>query len=132
MLVAAFNGGFRLSTGAGGFFSYGQVGARLRDGLGSIVTYADGSTDIGAWNQEVPAPGRQVVSVRQNLKLLIDHGTAGSDIGLPHVLGRDAGRRDRPGPLSAGDHLRRASDLGRRRAPDGGATRTGVAGRAAS
>ena len=26
LLVAAFNGGFRLSTGAGGFFSYGQVG----------------------------------------------------------------------------------------------------------
>jgi len=76
LLVAAFNGGFRLSTGAGGFFSYGRVGARLFDGLGSIVTYADGFTDIGAWNQEVPAPGRQVVSVRQNLKLLIDHGSA--------------------------------------------------------
>ena len=81
LLVSAFNGGFKLSTGAGGFFSYGQVRARLRDGLGSIVTYADGSTDIGTWNQEVPAPGRQVVSVRQNLMLLIDHGTPAPTLG---------------------------------------------------
>jgi hypothetical protein len=79
-LVAAFNGGFRLSTGAGGFFSYGRVGDPLRDGLASIVTYSDGTTDVGSWNQEVPAPGKHVVSVRQNLTPLIDHGAAASGI----------------------------------------------------
>jgi hypothetical protein len=33
-VVAAFNGGFRFSTDAGGFMSDGRVGAPLRDGLG--------------------------------------------------------------------------------------------------
>lgn len=79
-LVAAFNGGFRLSVGAGGFISYGRAGAALRDGLGSVVTYADGTTDIGAWHHGVPVPGHAVVSVRQNLPLLVDHGQAASTL----------------------------------------------------
>jgi hypothetical protein len=73
-LAAAFNGGFKLDTGAGGFLSYGRVAAPLRDGLASIVTYADGHTEIGAWHQGLPAPGQTFVSVRQNLNLLVDHG----------------------------------------------------------
>lgn len=76
-VVAAFNGGFKLSVGAGGFESYGRVASPLQPGLGSIVTYSDGYTDIGAWNQAasgVPAQGKRVVSVRQNLHLLIDGG----------------------------------------------------------
>jgi hypothetical protein len=73
-VIAAFNGGFRLSTDAGGFESFGRVAVPLRAGLGSIVTYTDGTTDIGAWRREVPAPGKRVASVRQNLPLLIDHG----------------------------------------------------------
>ena len=40
-LVAAFNGGFRFSTGAGGFESYGRVGAPVGNGLASIVTYVE-------------------------------------------------------------------------------------------
>ena len=75
-LVAAFNGGFRLSVGAGGFMSYGRTAVPLCDGLGSVVTYAGGTTDVGAWRQEVPAPGRTVASVRQNLPLLVDLGRA--------------------------------------------------------
>lgn len=76
LLVAAFNGAFKFSTGAGGFMSFGRVGAPLRDGLGSIVTYSDGHTDIGSWHRELPAAGHPVVSVRQNLTLLIDQGRA--------------------------------------------------------
>jgi hypothetical protein len=72
-LLAAFNGGFRFSTGTGGFMSYGRVAVPLRSGLGSVVTYADGSTDVGTWGREVPARGRAVVSVRQNLPLVIDN-----------------------------------------------------------
>lgn len=70
-LVAGFNGGFKLNTGSGGFFSDGRVGMPLRKGLGSIVTYSDGFTDIGSWRQSVPAAGKHVSSVRQNLTLLI-------------------------------------------------------------
>jgi hypothetical protein len=73
-VVAAFNGGFRLSTGAGGFVSYGRVGSPLRTGVGSIVTYRDGRTDIGAWNEGVPAAGVAIASVRQNLPLLVNGG----------------------------------------------------------
>jgi hypothetical protein len=80
-LVAAFNGGFKFSTGAGGFMSAGRVAVPLRDGLASIVTYADGSTDIGSWRREVPAPGRSVASVRQNLTLLIDRGQPAASLG---------------------------------------------------
>jgi hypothetical protein len=80
-LVAAFNGGFKLDVGAGGFQSFGRVGSPLSDGLGSVVTYADGSTDIGSWRQGVPAPGRSVVSVRQNLHLLIDGGRPAATLG---------------------------------------------------
>jgi hypothetical protein len=90
-LVAAFNGGFKLSTGAGGFVSYGRVGVPLRSGLGSIVTYANGMTDIGSWHAEVPAPGRSVVSVRQNLTLLIDNGHAAPSAGCDSCWGATLG-----------------------------------------
>jgi hypothetical protein len=90
-LAAAFNGGFRLSTGAGGFEAYGRVGAPLQNGLGSIVTYSDGTTDVGSWHGEVPAPGKQVVSVRQNLSLLIDHGSASSNAGCDSCWGATLG-----------------------------------------
>jgi hypothetical protein len=53
-----------LDVDAGGFVSRGRVAVPLRDGLGSIVTYANGQTDIG----------RPAASVRQNLSLLIENG----------------------------------------------------------
>lgn len=90
-LAAAFNGGFKLDVGAGGFESYGRVAAPLRAGLGSIVTYSDGSTDIGSWHQEVPASGRQPASVRQNLTLLIDHGTPARSAGCDSCWGATLG-----------------------------------------
>lgn len=80
-ILAAFNGGFRLDIGAGGFESYGRVAVPMRAGLGSIVTYADGTTNIGAWRGVVPAAGKRVVSVRQNLTLLIDHGRGAPTLG---------------------------------------------------
>jgi hypothetical protein len=73
-LILGFNGGFKFSTGAGGFVSFGRTAVAPSAGLGSIVTYRDGRTQIGAWDQGVPAPGRAIASVRQNLHLLIDHG----------------------------------------------------------
>jgi hypothetical protein len=80
-VLAAFNGGFRFSTGSGGFESYGRTAIAVRPGLGSVVTYTDGTTDIGAWGSEVPRPGLKVASVRQNLPLLIDHGRAAANTG---------------------------------------------------
>lgn len=91
LVVSAFNGGFKLVTGAGGFESYGRVGFPLRAGLGSVVTYSDGFTDIGAWRADVPAPGQHVVSVRQNLQLLIDAGRSSGNVGCQLCWGPTLG-----------------------------------------
>src|SRR5205807_5335177 len=62
-----------------------------RDGLGSIVIYAGGNTDIGTWHRELPPSGRRVVSVRQNLQLLIDHGSAAPTLGCLSCWGATLG-----------------------------------------
>ncbi len=101
-LVAAFNGGFKFSTGAGGFVSYGRVAVPLSNGLGSIVTYASGLTDIGSWHSEVPAPGMPIASVRQNLTLLIDHGIAASSSGCDSCWGATLGGVSAPARSALG------------------------------
>ncbi len=73
-VVAAFNGGFKFGTGVVGWMSDGRVALPLRGGRGSIVTYRDGTTAIGAWDEGVPAPGRPLRSVLQNVSLLVDRG----------------------------------------------------------
>jgi len=73
-VVAAFNGGFKLTYANVGFMSGGRVAARLRPGLASIVTYRDGSTNIGTWGAGVPSLAKRVFSVLQNQQLLVDHG----------------------------------------------------------
>jgi hypothetical protein len=75
-VLAAFNGGFKLSYGSGGFQADGRAAVALTAGLGSIVTYSNGTTDIGAWQEGVPASGLRVASVLQNLHLLVEHGIA--------------------------------------------------------
>jgi len=79
-LVSAFNGGFKLDTGSGGFQLGGRTAVALSPGLGSIVTYASGRTDVGAWQDGVPAPGQPIVSVRQNLHLLVSGGHPAADL----------------------------------------------------
>jgi hypothetical protein len=53
--------------------SGGRVAVPLAAGRGSIVTYRNGTTEIGAWHRGVPARGLQIASVLQNLHLLVDH-----------------------------------------------------------
>ena len=79
-LIAAFNGGFKLSYAGVGFQSGSHVAAPLRSGLASIVTYTDGTTNIGRWNAGVPSAQKRVFSVLQNESLLIDHGVAASTV----------------------------------------------------
>jgi len=73
-VVAGFNGGFKLDYGSVGFMADGRVAVGLGRGLGSIVTYSDGTTEIGAWHRGVPAPGRPVVAALQNMRLLVAAG----------------------------------------------------------
>jgi hypothetical protein len=80
VVVAAFNSAFRESYGAGGFLEGGRIGWPLRRGKASVVIYRDGAADIGRWQEGVPAPGRPVEAVRQNLALLIDGGRIASTV----------------------------------------------------
>jgi hypothetical protein len=101
-LIAAFNGGFRLDTNAGGFVSYGRVAAPLRAGLGSIVTYANGVTQIGSWKREVSAAGGRIASVRQNLPLLVDHRRAAASVGCLDCWGASLGGVSQPARSALG------------------------------
>ena len=72
-LVAAFNGGFLLKDSHGGYLSEGHLVAPLVNGAASLVIYKNGSITVGQWGRDV-AMNPNVVAVRQNLTLLVDHG----------------------------------------------------------
>ncbi len=67
LLLAAFNGGFKIASGSGGFEVDNQLLSPLIPGRASFVIDTDGSGHVGIWGQGLPAPGEQVLSVRQNL-----------------------------------------------------------------
>lgn len=91
LLLAAFNGGFKADTGAGGTEINGQVLTPLTNGLASFVIDADGSVHIGVWGANVPAPGEQVSSVRQNLAPLVASGQPSPDAGSIGAWGATLG-----------------------------------------
>jgi hypothetical protein len=72
-LVAAFNGGFKMSVAGGGYFTQGRQVVPLRSGAASLVVYANGTTDVGTWGTDV-AMTPTVADVRQNLVLLVAGG----------------------------------------------------------
>lgn len=72
-MVAAFNGGFQLSDGAGGYYYLGETVKEMQDGLGTVVIYKDGTMKVGSYGRDVTV-GPDVVAVRQNLQPLIDNG----------------------------------------------------------
>ena len=72
-LVCAFNGGFKMRDAKGGYYAEGRTVVPLVAGGASLVIRADGSATVGKWGRDVSmTPG--VVSVRQNLTLLVDGG----------------------------------------------------------
>ena len=72
-LVAAFNAGFLMSAANGGYYTDGKTVLPLRSGAASFVVYSNGSSTVGEWGRDVSmAPN--VVSVRQNLDLVVDNG----------------------------------------------------------
>src|SRR5580704_373359 len=73
-LLAAFNGGFKLSAGAGGYEQEGHVISPLRSGFASLVIDRSGHARIGVWGRGLPALGEAVFSVRQNLQPLVLNG----------------------------------------------------------
>ena len=73
-LLAAFNGGFKLSAGAGGYMQQGHVISPLRPSFASLVIDRSGQARIGVWGRGLPVPGETVYSVRQNLQPLVLNG----------------------------------------------------------
>jgi hypothetical protein len=72
-LVAAFNGGFMMNAAEGGYYTEGRMIDPLRRGAASLVIYADGSINVGAWGSDVRmTPG--IVAIRQNLVPLVAGG----------------------------------------------------------
>jgi hypothetical protein len=71
-LIAAFNSGFKIKDARGGYYQDGHTVGVLRDGAASIVVYKDGNTAIGMWGRDLHMTS-EVVSVRQNLQLLVDN-----------------------------------------------------------
>lgn len=72
-LAAAFNAGFLMSDSEGGFYLDGKTAVPLRPGAASFVIYANGTATVGAWGSDVKMTS-SVVSVRQNLSLLVNNG----------------------------------------------------------
>jgi hypothetical protein len=108
-LLAAFNGGFKLSAGAGGYEQEGHVASPLRRGLTSLVIDRSGRARIGIWGHGWPAPGEAVYSVRQNLPPLVlngkptkaaaDWGLWGATLGGGAYVARSALGQDAAGDL---------------------------------
>jgi hypothetical protein len=73
-LLAAFNGGFKLAAGAGGYEQEGHVISPLLTGYASLIIDRSGRARIADWGYGAPAAGEAVYSVRQNLRLLVEHG----------------------------------------------------------
>ena len=72
-LVAAFNVGFLMGDAEGGYYTDGKTVVPLRTGAASFVVYQNGNSTVGQWGRDV-SMGPDVVSVRQNLDLLVDGG----------------------------------------------------------
>jgi hypothetical protein len=77
-LVAAFNSGFHTYSSQGGWLDHGREAVALRTGAASLVIRADGSATVGMWGRDVTLTP-EVVSVRQNLGLLVDGGANVAD-----------------------------------------------------
>jgi hypothetical protein len=69
-LLAAFNGGFKLSAGAGGYMQDGHTASPILRGYASLIIYRSGQARIAVW----PAGSAGAYSVRQNLAPLVLHG----------------------------------------------------------
>jgi hypothetical protein len=72
-LISAFNGGFKWGDADGAIVAFGSPFRGPVAGEASLVVYDDGTFNVGAWGRDND-PNKHVVSLRQNLGLLVDGG----------------------------------------------------------
>lgn len=94
-VVAAFNSGFRLDASRGGYVTEGRTVRPLVDGRASFVIFADGRVDVAQWGRDDRTTREPIVSVRQNLDLLVDGGrvTPATTNPSTHVWGATLGNK---------------------------------------
>ena len=78
-LLATFNGGFEIADAQGGFYLNGVHHDSLVTGSASVVYYKNGTIKIGEWGRDFTM-NSSIAGVRQNLKLLVDHGKISPDL----------------------------------------------------
>ncbi len=78
-LLATFNGGFKVKDSRGGFYLNGQTAGTLTNGAASLVFGKDGHVTVGVWGRDVTMTP-DVGAVRQNLKLIVDHGKVPANV----------------------------------------------------
>ena len=129
-LLAAFNGGFKLGVGAGGYEQEGHLVSPLLKGYASLIIDRSGRARIALWGYGAPTPGEAVYSVRQNLQLLVEHGKPtpaaagwyawGATLGGGEYVARSAVGEDAAGDLLfAGSMSASPEDLAQARAGHG-------------
>jgi hypothetical protein len=113
-LLAAFNGGFLLSSHSGGYEQEGHVIRGPRTGLGTVGDRPFGLRPGRVWGAGLPAPGEAVYSARQNLGPLLIDGRPAANVAFVAPVGGTLAHaeyvaRSALGQDSAGDLLYAAS-----------------------
>jgi hypothetical protein len=83
-LVGAFNGGFLLPSGAGGYVQERRVIRSLVNGLATVTIDGSGVPRVGVWGRDL---GGSPYSARQNLRPLVLGGRPAPDVGYPSHWG---------------------------------------------
>jgi hypothetical protein len=79
--VAAFNAGFKFANTRGGMYTEGRHAVRpLRSGLASLVISSNGSATVADWGRDARMT-HHIVSVRQNLALIVDRARPAPGLG---------------------------------------------------
>jgi len=74
-MAAAFNGGFRLGDGVGGYFYNGTTVQRMRNGYAALVVTKTGQLKVQVWGRDLKTTAG-AMSIRQNLPPLVWKGKA--------------------------------------------------------
>jgi hypothetical protein len=78
-LLATFNSGFKISSSGGGFYLHGATSGTLTPGVAAVVYYRDGHIAVGVWDRTARMTP-DVIGVRQNLHLIVQHGQVPSTV----------------------------------------------------
>jgi hypothetical protein len=85
-LLAAFNSGFKIYSYQTGWYDQGRAAVALQPGQASLVIFANGTATVADWGRDATL-GSDVVAVRQNLTLLVDHGAVSAGVESPGSWG---------------------------------------------